>query len=79
MVNILGVEFLLHLLISFSFMLRQIFQQVSNISCLESVFAVSFSLLLGYAQYSIKFAIGFILIAVIVVAKNNSQKNGNVI
>lgn len=55
---------------------------VSSISCLESVFAVSFSLLLGYAQYSNRFVIGFILIfiaMILVTQNNNSQKNGNVI
>lgn len=54
---------------------------VSNISCLESVFAVFFSLLLGYAQYSNKFIIGFIflIIAMILITQNSSQKNDSTI
>lgn len=49
---------------------------VSNISCLESVFAVFFSLLLGYVQYSNKFIIGFFLIfiAMILVTRVSGEK-----
>lgn len=53
---------------------------VSNISCLESVFAVFFSLLLGYVQYSNKFIIGFILLIIAIsITQSSSQINGSAI